>query len=190
MATRPREPIVWDVVAGNRIWEVVMHFDRRLVAAAFAATMVSGVGIAAAPPTAADPRDVDGEYAVNGTFTAMSDGQWALQHQAFHDQPTVLSTWTITSTCATPYICKGTVVSDQGWTAETTFRSGMWYVSRDLEGWQQCPDGSSAVGHQLYKFYRENPTTLAGNDFTVGDSGACGTSLPLSITMPFTLRAK
>jgi len=166
-----------------------MRFGRAVTAAIAVVTM-SGLGIITAAQGAADPNDVDGDYSVNGAFAAMSDGQWAQLHQAFHDQPTVLSTWTITSSCTTPYKCTGTVASDQGWKADASMMSGIWFVSRELDNWQVCADGSAAPGHQLFKFYRLDATTLVGSDMTTGDSGACGTNLPLSITMPFTLRVK
>ena len=35
----------------------------------------------------------------NGRFTATSDGVWAKTNDVFHDEATVTSTWTITSSC-------------------------------------------------------------------------------------------
>ena len=52
--------------------------------------------------------------AINGTFTAFSDGQWAKTNDSYHDELSVTQTWTITSTCATYQDCTGRVTSDQG----------------------------------------------------------------------------
>jgi hypothetical protein len=79
----------------------------------------------------ADPVAVDGSYALNGTYTAVSDGQWARKNESFrNDEATVTSTWIFTSTCPNPYACTGTVTSDQGWSAPAHSTAGMWYVSR------------------------------------------------------------
>jgi hypothetical protein len=160
----------------------------RVAAAALVAAAISGPGALYPVRASADPIDVGGDYSVNGIFTATSDGQWAKTREQFHDEATVVSTWTITSTCSTPYACTGQVTSDQGWSASTTMLSGMWYVSRDLENWMPCADGTFAPGHQIFRFYREDPNTLVGADKTVGLSGACGKNLPLAIELPFTLK--
>jgi len=164
---------------------------RRYAIAATALGVAITVLSAVPPPRAsADSTDVDGDYSVNGTFTATSDGQWAKTRERFRDEATVVSTWTIATTCASPYRCNGTVTSDQGWTADTYMLSGLWYVSRDVENWMPCPDGGSAPGHQVFRFYREDPNMLVGSDKTIGPSGACGKNLPLTIEMPFTLSKK
>jgi hypothetical protein len=161
-----------------------------VAATALIAAAIAGLGALSPVGASADPNDVNGDYSVNGTFTAMSDGQWAKTREQFHDEDTVVSTWTVTSTCSTPYVCTGQVTSDQGWTAPTHMTSGLWYVSRDLPNWMPCPDGTAAPGHQIFRFYRQDPNTLAGSDKTVGPTGACGKNLPLAIDMPFTLRKK
>jgi hypothetical protein len=160
---------------------------RVLTVTSLAATAWILLGAVSPTPAWADPRDVDGDYSVNGRFTATSDGQWAKTRDVFKDEATIVSTWTITSTCSTPYRCTGQVQSDQGWTADTYMLSGLWYVRRDIPDWMPCPDGTTAPGHQLFKFYREDDTTLAGEDKTMSPSGACGKNLPLVIKMPFLL---
>ena len=178
----------WDLPTASCPNRPVMR--RKQIAAATVALAIAAVGIVPGSRASADPRDVDGDYSINGTFTAMSDGQWAKTSDVFRDQPTVVSTWTITSTCSTPYRCTGQVKSDQGWTADARMLSGLWYVKHDVENWMPCPDGTSAPGHQLFKFYREDDNTLAGEDKTMSQSGACGKNLPLVTRMPFTLRQK
>jgi len=146
------------------------------------------VAACAAPPpvhAAIDP-------ALNGEFTAKSDGQWAKTKEIFHPEATVVSTWTISSSCTNAYSCTGTVVSDHGWTADAKYTSQMWFVTRTLNGWEPCADGSSAPGKQIIKFYesRYQPGTYEGWDTTAGPSGACGINRPLFIELPFTLIPK
>jgi hypothetical protein len=124
---------------------------------------------------------------LNGTFTAVSDGQWAKTREVYRDEATVTSTWTITSTCTTRVECTGRVVSDQGWSADATFSWGLWSVQRDLPGWAPCGDGTTAPGHQRFTFYPVDAGTLVGKDKTIGPSGACGVSYWLTIEMPFRL---
>jgi hypothetical protein len=135
----------------------------------------------------ADPVAINGDYSVNGTYSAVSDGQWARTNESFHPEATITNTWTITSICSTPYVCSGQVTSDQGWNAATHTTNGLWYVSRDLPNWEPCQDGSTAAGHQVYRFYFHDATTLIGENMTIGPSGACGRNRPLVIEMPFKL---
>jgi hypothetical protein len=145
------------------------------------------------PPSVAHAGGEDS--AINGTFTATSNGDWAQTNDAFHDEVTVRSRWTISTKCSTPIDCLGTVTSDQGWTAPIYTTSDVWYVKRDLQAWEPCPDGSSATGHQLYRFSAvaedgtldRTSTTYAGVDQTSGSSGACGKNLQLVVELPFKL---
>jgi hypothetical protein len=162
----------------------------RAVSVVASAILVAALPVyAAVSPTrgSADPAAFDGSYAVNGTYTATSDGQWSRTNERFHDQATITSTWIITSTCPSPYACTGTVTSDQGWSAPTHSTAGMWYVSRDLQNWEPCSDGSAAPGHQVYRFYLLDASTLVGADKVIGASGGCGKNLSLVIDMPFKL---
>jgi hypothetical protein len=161
--------------------------------------VVVGAALAAALPAfatvwpvrvSADPVAIDGSYAINGTYTAVSDGQWSRTDEKFQQEATVTSTWTFTSTCPNPYRCTGTVTSDQGWSAPTHSTAGMWYVPRDLQNWEPCREGGAAAGHQVYRFYTVDATTLVGADKTIGASGGCGQNLPLVIEMPFKLTKK
>jgi hypothetical protein len=149
----------------------------------------------------------DGAYAINGTYVATSDGTYATTNYAFHNEATVKSTWTITSTCATDVRCSGQVSSDQGWTAPLRTEAHAWYVERDVPNWETCPDGTSFTGHQTFMFYPANANGytqigspyLEGRDKTVGQRAACGIPLtsgvplsgsygkPLTIVMPFRL---
>jgi hypothetical protein len=162
----------------------------RVIAAALACVAIAALDAISPPPAAADSYGIDGDYSVNGTFIAFSDGQWAKTNDRFQNEASVTSTWTVTSTCSTPYRCTGKVTSDQGWSADMHMLSGLWYVSRRLDNWQPCSSGGSAPGDQQFRFYRENAATLVGKDKTIGVSGNCGISLPLSIGMPFTLTLK
>ena len=145
-----------------------------------AATVIPGW--VASCPAHASPDST----ALNGTYTATSDGNWAQTNYSLHDEPTVTSTWTISSTCSDPMDCTGRVTSDQGWSANLRLVGGdLWVVAHDVPNWEKCEDGSSAPGHQTFKFSADEK--LAGWDYTVGPSGACGANKWLTIEMPFKL---
>ena len=163
---------------------------RRTVTPLIAMTVLAG-GIATAPTAAAAAK-----WALNGTYTATSNGEWARTNDVFHDERSVRAVWSISSQCSYPTECTGTVSSDQGWSAPIYQRSGEWYVKHVITGWMPCPDGSSGDGLQVFRFKAMTPdgdeidptsNTLIGEDATTGQSGACGRSLPLFITMPFKL---
>jgi hypothetical protein len=133
-------------------------------------------------PAQASPDSI----ALNGTYSAISDGKSAQTNYSFHDEATVTSTWTITSTCTDPMDCTGRVTSDQGWSANLRLVGGdLWVVVHDVADWEKCQDGSSAPGHQTFKFTADE--NLTGWDYTVGPSGACGANKPLTIELPFKL---
>ncbi len=143
------------------------------------------LGVCVAPHATADD-----DVAINGTFSAFSDGQWARTNDSYHDEASVTQTWTITSTCTTFQDCTGRVVSDQGWSADLFYMSGRWKVSRTVENWEPCHDGTAYPGHQAFIFwhgYPADPNKYVGWDKTEGPSGACGFNKVLDIEMPFTL---
>ncbi|GAB7070498.1 hypothetical protein H7J06_24995 [Mycobacterium hodleri] len=152
----------------------------------------AGAVVAADLPASASPAD----WGLNGTYVATSNGEWAKVNDVFRDQTSTRSTWTITSTCSYPGECTGTVTSDWGWTAPIYQKSSVWYLKRTIDGWQPCPDGSSASGLQVYRFFASAPdgstaepgsSTLMGDDQTTGISGSCGSSKVVFISMPFKL---
>ena len=158
-------------------------------AAIMGAAVVIGVG-APAPARAVD------DWGLNGTYTATSNGEWAKTNDAYHDQASTRSTWTVTTACSYPAECTGTVTSDWGWSAPIYQKSGIWYVKRTVANWQPCPDGTASAGLQTFRFFPATPdggsddpasSTLIGEDQTTGISGACGRSLAVFITMPFKL---
>lgn len=77
--------------------------------------------------------------ALNGTFTARSDGLWAKTNEIMAYQADAVATWTITSSCTTFQDCTGTVVSDQGWTADLVYQSQRWRVTHIVEGGRHAP---------------------------------------------------
>lgn len=140
----------------------------------------------------------DDAYSINGRYIATSDGTYATTNGAFHNEVTVRSTWTITSTCATDVKCAGQVSSDQGWSAPLRTEGHVWYVERDVPNWETCPDAMSFTGHQTFMFYPANANGvtqigspyLEGKDKTVGSRFACGgtkEAMALTIVMPFRL---
>jgi hypothetical protein len=156
-----------------------------------AATAFGGLGTAATA-RATTKEDV----AINGTFRATSIGDYAKTNDTYSGEGTVISTWTISSSCVTFQECHGTVTSDQGWTAPAYMLDGiMWFVKRDVRNWERCADGTAFDGQQTFYFYpvdadgefRLGSPTYAGKDKTVGPSGACGQNQWLDITMPLRL---
>lgn len=149
------------------------------------------VGVAVAPPVHASA-----DWALNGTFTATSNGEWARTNDVFQKQQSVRAVWTVSSECSYPTECTGSVSSNQGWTATIYQTGGEWYVKHVVPQWIRCPDGSTADGLQIFRFKAMMPDgaytdptsdTLVGEDATSGPSGACGRSLARFITMPFKL---
>ncbi|KUI04789.1 hypothetical protein [Mycobacterium sp. IS-3022] len=147
--------------------------------------VVSGTGIVTPGIATADPA----EFALNGTFTAISDGNFAKTNERRHNEATVVSTWTITTSCRTAIDCSGHMSSDQGWTADVGYTDPLWYVTRTLPDWMKCPDGTTAPGQQTFKFFEDqfNEPILRGWDNTLGPSGACGVNKAVNIEMPFKL---
>jgi hypothetical protein len=164
--------------------------------------LLTATAIAAASMSAVSSEPgmahASGAWAMNGTYVVSSNGQWAKTNEVYRNEPVVRSTWTVTSTCSTMSDCAGQVSSDQGWTAPIYTKAGMWRVERTIKNWEPCPDGTAADGHQLFQFYPVDENgqvairgseVLAGEDKTVGPSGACGINKPLVISVPLTLRA-
>ncbi|OBH49926.1 hypothetical protein [Mycobacterium sp. E2479] len=136
------------------------------------------------------------EVAVNGTFRATSIGDYAQRNDQYYGEPTVIQTWTISSSCVTFQECHGTVTSDQGWSAPIYMIDGqMWKSKREVPNWERCEDGTAFTGQQTFFFYPVNEyggyqlgsSTFAGKDKTVGPTGACGQNQWLDITMPLRL---
>jgi hypothetical protein len=170
--------------------EEVMRTHRVIAGtAAFVVTAMTGLG---APPSARASQD---GLALNGTYIVTSNGDWAKTNDSYHNEVTVSSTWTITSSCSDPVDCSGQVTSDQGWTAPLIHNSDAWIVERELPNWEPCPDGTAAPGHQRYRFWPVDATgyvatgspTLGGDQRTTGPSGACGINQLLVIRMPIRL---
>lgn len=162
----------------------------RGVIAGAAALAVVGSGLSS-PARASE----DGQ-ALNGTYTAFSNGDWAKTNDSYWHEASVTSTWTITTTCTDPVDCTGVVHSDQGWTAPLHYAGDQWILDRDIPNWEPCPDGTAYTGHQKFRFWPVDPATgqekigsplFAGEDRTLGPSGACGKNLTLEIRMPFRL---
>lgn len=160
------------------------------------AKVISGVALIVAGMfgvgTAPSANGTDGDYAINGTFTVVSNGEWAKTNDRYHDEPTVTSIWTVSSRCTQPSTCSGKVTSSLGWTEDIYTTNDLWYVKHYIPDWIPCPDGTFAAGLQVYKFYGANEDGSAqqksnlmfGQDQTSGMSGSCGKNLPLKINLP------
>ncbi|WP_448304230.1 Rv2253/PknI dimerization domain-containing protein [Mycobacterium colombiense] len=157
---------------------------------ALALALACGVTV----PTAAATGD---DWGLNGTYAAVSNGDWAKTNDIYHNEATVRSTWTVSTTCSTPLECTGRVTSDQGWSADVGLHGSEYVVKRDIPDWEPCANGAARTGHQIYRFYPvdergwvatdSTSKVLAGVDQTTGDSGACGINKALVISLPFRL---
>ena len=159
------------------------------LAAGAAVLAVAATGLGSATPASA----TDGEYAINGTFSVVSNGEWARVNQRYQDEPSVRSTWVVHSTCANPISCSGKVTSSLGWTEDIYATSRMWYVKHYVPDWIPCPDGTVAPGLQIYRFTAANEdgqtvvdgsNLLLGEDETTGESGNCGRNRSLTMRLP------
>lgn len=137
------------------------------------------------------------DFALNGTYHVVSNGDWAKTNEVFINEQTVVQNWTMSSTCTTAHDCTGQVVSDLGWSAPLRFHINAWYIDRDLPDWQPCPDGTTSPGHQRFSFQGidsrtgmnvKGTTVLSGYDRTMGVGGACGRNTPTVISMPLTMQ--
>ncbi|MCV7317089.1 hypothetical protein H7J77_16240 [Mycolicibacillus parakoreensis] len=143
------------------------------------------------------PAEADAEFALNGAYRVVSNGNFAKTNEVYMKERTVDSVWTFSSSCTNAHECTGEVTSDQGWSAPLEFRTTRWIVDRFHENWQTCPDGTTSPGRQRYQFQgsdangqyeKTNIDHLVGYDRTIGVSGACGRNTPTVITMPMDLR--
>jgi hypothetical protein len=154
------------------------------------AAMLAAASVLTAPQSIADDYP---QYAMNGTYSVVSNGEWARMNDRYQDEPSVRSTWTISSTCTTALTCSGTVTSTLGWT-ETIYTGigNLWYVKHYVPDWIPCPDGTVGPGLQVYKIQPVNEDgmvqvgsdTWAGEDVTTGQSGACGRNRSLVLSLP------
>ncbi|WP_263998007.1 hypothetical protein [Mycobacterium yunnanensis] len=151
--------------------------------------LIVGTSVALAAPATADYE----QYAMNGTYSVVSNGEWARMNDRYQDEPTVRSTWTVTSTCTTALTCAGKVTSSLGWTEDIYTTSGAnWFVKHYVPEWIPCPDGGTAPGLQVYHIYPANDDGLVqnvsdtwlGDDVTTGPSGNCGRSKSLVLSLP------
>jgi hypothetical protein len=162
---------------------------RTATAILLSAATIGSIGVAA--PAAAS----GGEEALNGVFTATSNGEWAKLNDRYQGHQTVKSTWTISSTCLHPLACAGTVRSSLGWTENISKTETNWVVRHYVPDFIPCPDGTQAPGLQYFRFYPANvdgmqqskSDYLLGEDQTTGESGACGRNLSLLLNLPFKL---
>ena len=107
--------------------------------------------------------------------------------------PTIVETWTLSSSCVSPIECEGTVTSAAGWSARMRlgYPNIYWVVDRDIPNWQPCPDGTFAPGEQRFQFWGIDPVAYqakpddhepSGRPSTTNSpSGSCGRNKPLVI---------
>ena len=150
-------------------------------------------------PTATARATTKDDVALNGTYRVTSIGNWAKINDQYNGEPTTVQTWTINSTCTTIMECRGTVRSDEGWSAPIYMNDGdLWYVKHEVPNWERCEDGTAFTGKQTFDLYPVDPTgttgefqigspVLAGKNKTVGPSGACGQNQWLTIELPLRL---
>jgi hypothetical protein len=155
--------------------------------------------------TASPAQATDYGVALNGTYRAFSNGEWAQTSagpygaggaMVYIDQPSKTEIWTVTSDCVSPIECYGEVRSDAGWTGSLNFNGDSWRIDRDIPNWQPCPDGTAAPGHQNFALWGFDPMTseknkvrdlIVGWERTQAPSGACGSSKPVVTQLPVRL---
>ena len=161
------------------------------------AKAISGAVLVAAAATVGGPAPSATaeyeQYTMNGTFSVVSNGEWARMNDRYQDEPSVRSTWTVSTTCTSAITCSGKVTSSLGWTEDVYTGTGnMWYVKHYVPDWIPCPDGTRGPGLQVYKFYPATDEGLSnpgsdlwlGEDETTGQSGACGRNRSLVLNLP------
>lgn len=136
---------------------------------------------------------------LNGTYRVTTNGEFAKVNEVFKDVPTIVETWTLSSSCVSPIECEGTAASSAGWTARLWYGypNTYWVVDRDIPDWQFCPDGLVAPGEQRFQFWGFAPISgerdmkitnfMVGRQRTNSPSGSCGTNQPLVIETPLKL---
>lgn len=163
-----------------------MRSAKAISAAALAAATTA---VLTAPVAAAEYE----KYSINGTFSVVSNGEWAMMNDRYQDVPSVRSIWTVNSTCTSAITCAGKVTSSLGWTEDIYTGSGSnWFVKHYVPDWIPCPDGSRAPGLEVYRFYPateegnrlEASNLYVGEDQTTGISGNCGRNKSLVLNLP------
>jgi hypothetical protein len=154
------------------------------------AAVLAGGSVLTAPQCAANYD----EFAPNGTYSVVSNGEWAKMNDRYEDKPSVRSTWTVSTTCSTAITCSGKVTSTLGWTEDIYTTNGIWYVKHAVPDWIPCPDGGVGPGLQVYRFYPATDEGIAtsytntnlylGEDQTTGESGACDRNRSLVLVLP------
>jgi hypothetical protein len=164
-----------------------MRLARFVSGAALVTTAFTGLAVA---PQSHAEYD---EYAMNGTFSVVSNGEWARMNERYQDEPTVRSTWTVNTVCSSAITCSGKVTSSLGWTEDIYTTAGnLWYVKHYVPDWIPCPDGSTSPGLQVYMFYPATEEGMSqrfsdlwlGQDETTGISGNCGRNRSLVLNLP------
>jgi hypothetical protein len=164
-----------------------------------AAMLLAANAVAFVSPASMAHAITKEDVAINGTYRVTSIGNWAQINDQFNNEPSTVQTWTLSTSCSTFQECKGTMRSDEGWSAPIYMHDGeLWYVKHDVPNWEKCQDGTAYTGKQVFTFYPADPTgttgyfqygspVLAGKNKTVGPSGACGQNQWLTIELPLRL---
>ena len=116
-------------------------------------------------PASAARATTKEEVAINGTYRVTSNGNWAKIKDQYNFEPTVVSTWTISSSCSNFQTCSGTMRSDQGWSAPISMADGLtWYVRRDVPNWERCQTAPRSPGSRLSTSIRLIPRVVVNTD--------------------------
>jgi hypothetical protein len=161
----------------------------RIAGPVIATSVLVAGGLVGAPAAHAD------DWALNGTYLATSNGDWAATNDVYQNEATVRSTWTISMACSNVLTCAGRVTTDAGWSADIVTTNSEYIVKRDIPNWEPCADGRTVTGHQRFRFFpvdsagflQPGSRTFAGFDRTVGESGGCSLNDKLEIVLPLRL---
>ena len=168
-----------------------------------AAGAVASIAVMARVVSAPSALATDYGVALNGTYRAFSNGEWAQTSagpngaggaQVYIDQPSKLEIFSVSSDCASPISCSGEVRSDAGWTGALSYNGDTWTIKRDIPNWLPCPDGTAAPAHQIFALWGWDPRTserrstirdlIVGSERTQAPSGACGYNKPVITELP------
>ena len=170
-----------------------------------AAGAVTSIAVMVSVVSAPSALATDYGVALNGTYRAFSNGEWAQTSagpngaggaQVYIDQPSKLEIFSVSSDCASPISCSGEVRSDAGWTGALSYNGDTWTIKRDIPNWLPCPDGTAAPGHQNFALWGFNPSTseknkdrnlIVGWERTQAPTGACGYNKPVVTQLPVRL---
>ena len=86
-------------------------------------------------------------FELNGTYSAVSNGEWAKHNDSFTPEGVKRDVWRMSSSCESTNRCDGTITSlNEGWTIPLRFLNDHWVAPRTIPNWAPCETGGAATG--------------------------------------------